>query len=53
MNVIFEVYIFSRIFKKRDLRENTYSAKMSTFTVLYLTFGFTFGLPNRIITLNR
>ena len=33
-NVIFEAYIFSRIFKKRELRENMYSAKICTFTVL-------------------
>ena len=31
MKVVFEVYIFSRIFKKR---ENMYSAKISTFTVV-------------------
>ena len=33
MKVIFKVYIFSRIFKKRELHENLYSAKISTFTV--------------------
>ena len=27
--VVFTVHIFSRIFKKRELRENMYSAKMS------------------------
>ena len=27
------MYIFSRISKKRELRENMYSAKISTFTV--------------------
>ena len=30
---IFMVYIFSRISKKRELRKNTYSIQMSTFTV--------------------
>ena len=34
MIVIFKVYIFSRIFKKRELSENIYNAKSSTFTVL-------------------
>ena len=34
MKVVFEVYIFSRIFKKRELRENMYCAKISTFTVI-------------------
>ena len=33
MIVIFTVYIFSRIFKKRELSENIYNAKISTFTV--------------------
>ena len=33
---MFERYIFSRIFKKRELRENMYSAKIPTFTVLLL-----------------
>ena len=33
MIVIFTVYIFSQIFKKRELSENIYNAKMSTFTV--------------------
>ena len=33
INVIFTVHIFSRISKKRDLRKNMYSAKISTFTV--------------------
>ena len=33
MIVIFKVYIFSRIFKKRELSENIYNAKNSTFTV--------------------
>ena len=33
LKVIFEMYIFSRIFKKRKLLENLYSAKISTFTV--------------------
>ena len=33
MMVIFTVYIFSRIFKKRELSENIYSVKISTFTV--------------------
>ena len=28
-----KVYIFSRIFKKRELSENIYNAKNSTFTV--------------------
>ena len=33
----FRGYIFSRIFKKRELRKNMYSKKISTFTViLYL-----------------
>ena len=32
-NVVFTVLIFSRIFKKRELRENIYSVKISTFTV--------------------
>ena len=34
MKVVFEVYIFSRIFKKRELRGNMYSAKIFTFTVV-------------------
>ena len=34
INVIFEVYIFSRIFKKRESRENMYSAIISMFTVM-------------------
>ena len=33
IRVTFEGYIFSRIFKKRELRENMDNAKMSTFTV--------------------
>ena len=33
MIVIFTVYIFSQIFKKRKLSENIYNAKISTFTV--------------------
>ena len=33
MIVIFTVYIFSRIFKKRELSENIFNAKISTFTV--------------------
>ena len=33
MIVIFPVYIFSRIFKKRKLSENIYNANISTFTV--------------------
>ena len=33
MVVIFTVYIFSRIFEERELSENIYNAKMSTFTV--------------------
>ena len=33
MIVIFTVYIYSRMFKKRELSENIYNAKMSTFTV--------------------
>ena len=33
INVIFTVYIFSRLFNRRELRENMYSAKISTFTV--------------------
>ena len=37
ISVIFEVYIFSRIFKKREIRENIYSAKIYTFTVYYPT----------------
>ena len=32
---IFEAYIFSWIFKKRELSENMYNAKISTFTVTY------------------
>ena len=40
MKVIFEVYIFSRIFKKRELRKNMYSAKISTFTVSTYCRGF-------------
>ena len=34
--VIFERYVFSQIFKKRELRKNMYSAKISTFTVEYI-----------------
>ena len=37
--VIFEVYIFSRIYKKRELRENMYTAKISTFTVTMYDFS--------------
>ena len=33
MKYIFALYIFTRIFVKRDLRENMYNAKISTFTV--------------------
>ena len=33
MKVIVNVYIFSLVFKKRELCENIYSAKRSTFTV--------------------
>ena len=33
MIVIFTVYIFSQIFKKRELSENIYNAKISTLTV--------------------
>ena len=34
IKVIFHVYIISRIFKKRELSRNMYSAKISTFTVV-------------------
>ena len=37
MQVIFKLYIFSRMFEKRELRENMYNTKISTFTV-YLFF---------------
>ena len=33
IKVSFEVYIFSRTFKKCELRENMYNANISTFTV--------------------
>ena len=33
MIVIYTVYIFSQIFKKRELSENIYNAKIFTFTV--------------------
>ena len=33
MIVIFTVYIFARIFKKRELSKNMYNAKISMFTV--------------------
>ena len=33
IHVIFTMYIFLRIFDKREFRENMYSAKISTFTV--------------------
>ena len=33
INVIFTVYIFSRTFKKYELRDNMYLPKMSTFKV--------------------
>ena len=33
MIVIFTAYIFLRIFKNRELSENIYNAKISTFTV--------------------
>ena len=36
IKVIFEVYIFSRIFKKCKLHENMVCAKISTFTVFPL-----------------
>ena len=36
MIVIFTVYIFSRIFKKRELSENIYNVKISTFTVVQI-----------------
>ena len=35
------MYIFSRIFDKREYRENMYSAKISTFTV----FMFNYYMP--------
>ena len=38
MIVIFTVYIFSRIFKKHELSENIYNAKVSTFTVSSLVY---------------
>ena len=41
LKVIFTPYIFSRIFKKRELRENMYNAKISTFTV------YSYGVTNR------
>ena len=31
---VFEVYIFLRISKKRELRENMYTSKIFTFTVI-------------------
>ena len=35
-SVFFTMYKCSRIFEKRELRENMYDAKISTFTVLVL-----------------
>ena len=35
----FQVYIISRIFKIRELRENMYNAKISTFTVDMLLYA--------------
>ena len=35
MKVIFKVYTTSRVLKKRELRKNIYSAKISTFTVTF------------------
>ena len=40
MKEVFEVYIFSRTFKKRKLRKNMYSVKISTFTVDISHLGF-------------
>ena len=37
MKVIFEMYMFSWIFKKLELLENMYNVKKSTFTVYKLT----------------
>ena len=34
MIVIFTVYIYSRMFKKREVSENIFKAKISTFTVI-------------------
>ena len=48
--MIFEVYIFLRIFKKRELRENMYNATISTFTV-YLSVYFCYAKgkhPNEV-----
>ena len=39
MIVMFTVYIFSRIFKKRELSENIYNAKISTFTIINNSLG--------------
>ena len=36
IKVIFAMYIFSQIFKKRELRENMHNGKMSTFTVVHV-----------------
>ena len=33
IRVIFALYLFSRIFEKRELSENMYNAKISKFTV--------------------
>ena len=49
MKVIFKVYIFSRIFKKRELSENVYSAKVSTFTVYNLLADR--GIPEKSVSI--
>ena len=50
MIVIFTAYIFSRIFKKRELSENIYNAKISTFTV-YNFQVFSFYLHHLVMSL--
>ena len=42
MIVIFTVYIYSRMFKKRELSENIYNAKISTFKVVFVYSSLTF-----------
>ena len=54
------MYIFSQIFKKRELRENMYSAKISTFTVtnnptpsINRFGGLSFGERNPLVRVNE
>ena len=49
MMVIFTVYILSRIIKKRELSENIYNAKTSTFTVDVATCIVPFGYSGQKI----